>query len=279
MTTTNVDSLQSWQYYPAPGTPERCHDLYRQFRALFVHGLPASVQSKLSFFFHDGDATRDDDGLFHRDDDGKWVVHVRPWTWAERQLPYLLFSRRDLIRRSFKKKGDFDKWFGAVMVWHHRVIELCDEVYQLVEDFATEVDQVSDYQLVHELRHPEARQKHLMRFVHYLPKKPGEVMASPHRDFSLITADCLTTAPGLCTTDEDHSLAGMELIPEKPGHIVLFPGRKMEKVTGGQIPGLCHGVVSTPPNGIDLNPEKELTRGAVIFFAHGSGPMGASCPS
>lgn len=278
MVGTRLEELSSWQYRAAPGIPERCDQLYREFMALFINSLPEAIQGQLSFHFEQEESSRADDGFFHRPDDGKWVGHVRPWTWADRQLPCILFSQASLIIKAIGLKR-FLKWHHQLLVWHHRVVELCEDIYRIVEDFAAEVDEVHpEFNLVANLRDPKARRKHLMRFVHYLPKQPGEVMASPHRDFSLITADCLTTSPGLCTTDQDHSLVGKKLIPEKLQHIILFPGRKMEEVTKGAVPGLCHGVVSTAPDGSEAI-GRELTRGAVIFFAHGPGKMGASCPS
>ena len=262
-----IDTLGSWQYLKAPGIPERCHELYTNFRKIFVNGLPTEVQSRLSFFFPGEEAKRDDDGLFHRADDRKWVIHVRPHTWPERQLPYLLMTKEDILRKALGHRR-FGPWFKEFLVWHHRAVEVFGEIYHLVEDFAAGIDkETPEYQLVSALR--SAREKNVLRLIHYLPREVGEVVADPHRDFSLLTADCLTTLPGLCTTDQDHSLAGKQMILEKAGHIVLFPGRKLEVVTAGRIEGLCHGVVSTV----------KKPRGAVVAFFHGPGPMGASCPS
>lgn len=247
-----------------PGLPDRWLELYNWWRDNFVYGLPQEVQDKMSRFFPGGEATRADHGFIRRGeygDDQKWFIHIRPYEDKQRQLPILFEDLSSLI-------SNFPVWYKEFLTWNSEVCKSFEETKAVMEYFIRE-NFPPEYGLLEQINHPEALRKHVVRMLHYDPQPVGKVLASLHKDFGLMTADCLTTHPGLCVSRKEQPMSQDLLLSEKKDHIVVFPGRKMHEVTDGAVPGLCHGVIST----------EEVARGAVVLFLHGPGSMGPSCPS
>jgi len=260
----------------APGMSEVWLELGQWFEKNLV---PLSrdnpgFEHSLEFLFP-GHGSRPDDGLVRRTDprtgseegDHKWFLHVRPWTpqYHKRWLPNLFDSVRDRV-------PGLNDIFPEFLDWHREVVRQAEEVRVLVSGFLTELEQACPgLDLVGQINHPEAQELHVVRFLYYDPRPVGSTLASLHKDFGLITADLAMSSEGLCLSPEEAFLHPDQIVSHRsdPDRVILFPGRKLDLVSRGKIPGLCHGVISTD----------DQPRLAMVAFFHGPGEMGPSCPS
>lgn len=226
--------------------------LYRYFRSE-VLAQPNEVKTAMEMDY--SGRNRPDHGLYRREDTGgdwKWIFHYRPWDKQQHVLD--VYAERGINIPGFAE-------------WCVEIDYLAQEYVNCLATFFREVDRVGGWNLEGELLSPSAMEKHVVRFIYYDPNQPLDDLASTHNDFSLGTFPCYETDEGLWLVKKGN------LYKIVKGKTLVFAGRKSTLSTNETVPGVCHGVIKTPKF------DSTKSRGSVVFFAHGPGDMGPSCPS
>lgn len=245
--------------------------LYRYFRDVLVE-LPRDQKDGLTVDLSPN--KRPDHGHFRREDmkidsmtgkevrgDWKDCHHFRPWD-----------EENDLLRIYHDRNIRIPVGLSD---WYENTRDLMTTLLNQAGDFLSQIDSrlQSGTTLASAIRDPSAMSQHVVRFLCYDPKPEGEELADEHCDFSLATWEILSTARGLWTCPKGGN--DREFVEVTPGHSFIFAGRKMPVATGGLIQSVNHGVVArNHPLNSDNN-----RRGAIVFFIHGPGEKGPSCPS
>ena len=190
-----------------------------------------------------------DDGYIYRDgshghDLKKHFFHFNPGVLA------------DLMGVSNFQESEMSHW----LIRCHAIFDAC--VHQL-DRLAHELDAVMPgYNFGEHVRSPISSGLGKLRFLYYGAcenAKDGDIVAKVHGDHSFITLHLTDSHTGMVWYDHD----GQEHVyQEKPGYTLAFAGKKMERLTEGQIPAIRHGVRHFDAAADDRN------RSSLVFFGH-----------
>lgn len=236
--------VESLVTYGCEEIPVRISHLLSGCVRRFTHFLeePKEYREKWNFWTV-GEAGKDltDDGYIEKGDkpgeDAKHVLH-----WSKKLL--FLLQQRDVDLRPHLDLLHYCETIDNIC-WREYChwMEVLDHV-------------VPGYHFYERLREPRARERSLLRLISYKDVPGKKEIGKPHFDKNALTFHLGELLPGLRVAQ------ARELYVNSPDRPLIFFGKKIEKITNGELKALFHAVTD------ERMPGDTRRRWCAVWFGH-----------